>query len=1031
MIVSGHHESLDVLQENVLPRRGYYIPASRPMGPLVADRNRSDRIQLLSGQWRFRYFASIYDVPDDFFLVGNAGSDFIAAPVPSVWQNLGFDQHQYTNTRSPIPLDPPHVPPDNPCGAYVCEFDYTPDPNAPRAHLNFEGVDSCHYVWLNGHYVGYSQISHATSEFDVTDRLVAGTNHLAVLALKWCAGTYLEDQDKFRTSGIFRDVYLVRRPESAVFDYFTTTSILENRAVVRVRATFLGAPVSTQITIRDAGDSVVAVSQLDSFEGDPEYTHRADVEIPAPRLWNAEDPSLYTMIIETDHEVITDRVGIREIQVDGNVVRVNGQPVKFRGINRHDFDPITGPVIGLDQLMVDLRMMKEHNFNAIRSSHYPNVPYFYQLCDEHGFYVMAEADNESHGAQAQYLPDASFENQVAHWNEPVSDNPAFLPATLDRTHACVHVQKNRPSVVFWSPGNECGYGITFEESLRWMKQFDPTRLTVYESSYYDDGKRAYDYSNIDVYSRMYPPLSDIREYLAAKPDKPFLLLEYCHAMGNGPGDFEDYLELIDTEPAMCGGFVWEWCDHAIYQGDAEDGRAIYSYGGDHGEQIHDGNFCLDGLVYPDRRPHTGLLEFANVHRPVRVVGFDQASGELRLRNTLDFTDLADLVSLDFEVTRDGRVASSGRVGSLPSIAPGATGSVTLDTSVPETGRCFLKVNYRLTEPTSLLAADHQLGFDEIPLRNADGRNQHVVLLLEATSEGLSAPRVRADDRYLTILGDSFEYVLDRTNGLFTTMRYAGENLLTRPMEVNIWRAPTDNDMYVKHKWEAAQYHLARARAYRTDYSEGSDGVTVTSRMAVVAPVVQPIAHLDTVWHIDSSGAVRVDMTVRRATDMPELPRFGLRLFLDEAIDRITYCGLGPGESYPDKRRGSYHGVFSTTVEQLHEDYIKPQENGSHDDCDYVVAAAGRRSITAAGPTTFSFNASHYTQEELTEKKHNVELVRSGDTIWCLDYAQNGIGSNSCGPEVLDKYRLDAAEFRFELILLPAVEEEPGDSQDTE
>jgi beta-galactosidase len=1019
MIVPRHYENLDILHENTMPKRAYYIPASQPMGPLIADRDQSDRVQMLNGQWRFRYFESIHDVPEDFFLGDQGSPGFIEAPVPSVWQTLGFDWHQYTNIRYPIPLDPPYVPQDNPAGAYLREFEYTPDPHAPRVHLNFEGVDSCHYVWLNGKYIGYSQISHATSEFDVTDLLVAGTNRLAVLVLKWCVGTYLEDQDKFRTSGIFRDVYLLKRPEQVVFDYFTTTEIHPALAVVRIRAGYLGAPADTHITIKDAGGSVVASGRLQPSAGDPDYTHRAELRIAEPRLWNAEDPYLYTMQIETRDEVITDRLGIREIHVNGNVVKLNGQPVKFRGINRHDSDPVTGPVISIDQLMVDLRMMKQHNFNAIRSSHYPNSPYLYQLCDQYGFYVMAEADNESHGTQSQYLPDSSFENQVVHWNERIADNPDFVPMTRDRTQACVHVQKNRPSVVMWSPGNECGYGITFEDSLRWVKEFDPSRLTVYESSYYDDGKRKYDYSKIDIYSRMYPPLSDIRQYLDAKPDKPFLLLEYCHAMGNGPGDFEDYFELIDTEPGMCGGFVWEWCDHGVFKGYAEDGRAIYYYGGDHGEQIHDGNFCLDGLVFPDRRPHTGLLEFANVHRPVRVAGFDQTTGALRLQNKLDFTDLAGLVAVVYEVTRDGEVVETGAVGALPSIAPGATGTIPLGITVPQTGKCFLKVNYHLSQPACLVPAGHLLGFDEIQLVNTDGRNQHTARLLAASAAEHPALQVSADDRHLTITGDCFEYVIDRTNGLFATMRFAGEHLLTKPMEVNIWRAPTDNDMYLKKQWEAAQYHQARARAYRTEYSAGPDGITVTSIMALVAPVVQPIAHIETVWQIDRSGAVRVGMKVRRGAGFPELPRFGLRLFLDAAMDRLTYCGLGPHESYADKRRASSYGKYSATVADLHEDYIRPQENGSHDGCDYVVVAAGTRSITAVGPTTFSFNASPYTQEELTTKKHNVQLVPSGDTVWCLDYAQNGIGSNSCGPDVLEKYQLNAQEFEFELTLIPA------------
>ncbi|NLA28364.1 MAG: DUF4981 domain-containing protein, partial [Propionibacterium sp.] len=653
------------------------------------------------------------------------------------------------------------------------------------------------------------------------------------------------------------------------------------------------------------------------------------------------------------------------------------------------------------------------------SSHYPNSPYFYQLCDELGFYVMAEADNESHGTQSQYLADSTFENQVRHWNEPIADNPDFLPATLDRTQACVQVQKNRPSVVFWSPGNECSYGITFEDSLRWMKEFDPGRLTVYESSFYDDGKRDYDYTHIDIYSRMYPALTEVWEYLGKNPDKPFMLLEYCHAMGNGPGDFEDYLEVIDAEPAMCGGFVWEWCDHGIYKGDAEDGRPIYYYGGDHGEDVHDGNFCLDGLVYPDRRPHTGLFEFANVHRPVRVVGFDQETGVLELRNRLDFTDLAGLVDVAYEVMCDGEVVANGAVAELPSIAPGETGTVTIDAAAPEAGKCFLKVTYSLREANALVPAGHVLGFDEVPLENADGRNQRAAELLAAEAAG-AAPEVSATDRYLTITGESFEYVLDRTTGLFSSMKFAGEDVLTRPMELNIWRAPTDNDMYLKLKWIAARYHRAKARAYSTDYSQGDGSVTITASMSLVAPVVQPMARIETVWRIESSGAVHVTMDVRRAPEFPELPRFGLRLFVDSGMDRVTYAGLGPFESYADKHRASSYGRFSATVAELHEDYIRPQENGSHCGCDVVELAGGNRTITAVSGTSFSFNASRFTQEELATKAHNVELVPSEDTVWCLDYAQNGIGSNSCGPEVLPKYRLDADEFRFELTLIPAV-----------
>ena len=555
MIVPRYYEDLKIMHENTMPCRSYYIPASRDMGPLVENREASDRMILLNGKWKFRYYASIYDLQEKFYERGYECKDFVQAEVPGVWQNDGYDRHQYTNVRYPIPLDPPYVPQENPCGAYVREFEYEIQKDAPKAYLNFEGVDSCFYVWVNGNYVGYSQVSHATSEFDVTDMLQNGKNTLAVLVLKWCDGTYLEDQDKFRMSGIFRDVYLLKRPENIVYDYFTTTKLEKEQAVITVQANYQGNTFPVKLTVYDQEQNTVAV-QLLQEEKSSFYTHQAVLKIKNPRLWNPEEPYLYTMVIEGRDEVITDRIGIREICIKNTVICENGIPVKFKGVNRHDSDPVTGFSISLDQMKKDLQMMKQHNFNAVRSSHYPNAPYFYQLCDQYGFYVIAEADNESHGTQSQYLKDSSWENVSKRWNERISDNPDFIPATLDRTMLCVQREKNRPSIVIWSMGNECGYGCTFEEALKWTKVFDPTRLTCYESSFYRNDRRKYDYSNIDIFSRMYPSLEEIQEYMEKKPDKPLLLIEYCHAMGNGPGDLEDYFHMICQYPILCGGFVW-------------------------------------------------------------------------------------------------------------------------------------------------------------------------------------------------------------------------------------------------------------------------------------------------------------------------------------------------------------------------------------------------------------------------------------------------------------------------------------------
>ena len=1022
MIVPRHYEDLSVLHENTLPTRAYYVPRSAPGGDPV-DRESSDRFQLLNGDWDFRYHSSVRDITDAFHAPDARPAGFAPIRVPGTWQHQGHDAHQYTNVRYPIPLDPPYVPQDDPAGAYLTDFEYAPDPAAPVVTLTFEGVDSCFYVWLNGVYVGYSQVSHATAEFDVTGPVVPGRNRLAVLVLKWCDGTYLEDQDKFRTSGIFRDVFLLKRPAAMLFDYFTTTRLDSSGAEVLVRAAFRGGDVPTRLELADADGAPVADAVLEPFGGDDRFTHRAVMTVPEPRPWSAEDPYLYRLTLVCPDEVIEDRVGLREVRTDGPVLLVNGAPVTLRGVNRHDSDPVTGPAVGLDHIRRDMRLMKEHNINAIRSSHYPNCPQFYQLCDEYGFYVMSEADNESHGTQTQFLADDSWPNVVEHWNRRIANNPDWIEPTLDRVRLCVERDKNRPSIISWSAGNECAYGWTFEVVLLWMKQFDPTRVTHYESAYHRSGDRRYDYSNIDLYSRMYPSPNEIRAHLDSRPDKPFLLVEYCHAMGNGPGDLEDYWRLINADERMCGGFVWEWCDHAVLDGTTADGRPRYLYGGDHGETVHDGNFCVDGLVAPDRTPHPGLFELGNVLRPVRVVDADLAHGTITLRNDLDFTDLADYAEVSYTLTRDGEVVASGPVELPGPVPPHATAAVPLAIEPPDDGCCFLTVGYRLVGDRPLLRAGHELGFDEIEVPTAAPRLREAAALLERRARG-PEPVVEQDDRAIVVRGEGFEYRFDRATGLPSAMTVGGRQLLDRPVEVNIWRAPTDNDRAVRLEWQRARYDRTSTRAYTSSVQAVGGRVLVDATMALVAPTVQPIARMGARWTVDPDGALGLDLSARRDPEFPFLPRFGLRLFLPESMDTVRYFGLGPRESYVDKHRSCRHGMFTGPVADLAEDYIRPQENGSRADCELVELTGPGLALTAVGARRFSFNASVWTQEQLTAARHDVELEPCGSTVLCLDAAMSGVGSNSCGPALGEEYRVDDAELLLDLRLVPVVRREP-------
>ena len=662
--------------------------------------------------------------------------------------------------------------------------------------------------------------------------------------------------------------------------------------------------------------------------------------------------------------------------------------------------------------------MKEHNFNAIRSSHYPNAPYFYQMCDRYGFLVCDEADIEAHGPFMLYRKEDTDYNRFKKWNEKIADDPAWEQAILDRVKRMVARDKNRFCIIFWSMGNESAYGCNFEKALAWTKKYDPSRITQYESARYRNYDVTYDYSNLDLYSRMYPALSEIEEYLEKDGSKPFLLVEYCHSMGNGPGDLEDYFQIIQKDARMCGGFVWEWCDHAIAHGQAENGKTKYYYGGDHGETIHDGNFCMDGLVYPDRTPHTGLLEYKNVYRPVRVVSYDEKTGRLVLHNYMDFDDISDYADILYEITVDGLCVQKGVLDEV-SIAPHSDGVMTLKLDIPQSGKVYLKLRYQLKKELPLLPAKHELGFDEVLLANVDGRNQTAVKWL-AEAEEKNEISVSETDTEITLKASDFTYAISKKTGLFTKLQYAGRDYLNHPMELNIWRAPTDNDMYIRAKWENAHFHEAYTRAYKVETIQNQYGVIVMSHVGVVAPTVQKILDVELVWKVESSGRITASMEVSKDAEFPELPRFGVRVFFNKNLSEASYYGMGPQESYRDKHRAASHGLYRSAVKDLHEDYIMPQENGSHFDCDYVELYNGRYGIAAVSETPFSFQASNYTQEMLAQAKHNYELEESDSTVLCIDYALNGIGSNSCGPEVLAAYRFDEKEFQFGFTLVPYV-----------
>lgn len=986
------HENPEKLHVNTEENRAYYIPYPVEDVESALKKEPSKSKILLNGEWGFRFYNGIYELPENFYLMGEDLCASGSIPVPSCWQMHGYDSHQYTNVRYPIPFDFPHVPDENPCGLYFRKFTVN-DLSGKRIYIDFEGVDSCFYLFVNGNFVGYSQVSHSTSEFDITGYLHKGENSLTVLVLKWCDGTYFEDQDKFRMSGIFRDVYLLVRPENHLRDFKVVTDCSDDfkKASVWVSLQFKGGNEATELDlISPDGKCICKVRTKEN---------QAELPVDNPLLWNAEEPNLYKLVIRTKDEAIVQDVGIRKCYMENGKLILNGRSIKLKGVNRHDSDPVTGFAISKEQAVRDLTMMKEHNINAIRTSHYPNAPWFLELCNEYGFYVIDEADLECHGVVDLYGGGYNI-----NFGMLAMDERCYMPI-LDRIQRLVARDKNQACVLFWSMGNESGYGVNFEKAARWLVNEDPTRILHYESEHNESCGHRNDISMFQVASRMYTSVKDVERIVTNPPDdRGFMLCECCHSMGNGAGDYEDYIQLLYKYDRFFGMLVWEWCDHAIYLGE-ENGKKKYGYGGDFGELLHDGNFCMDGLVYPDRTPHIGLLEYKNVLRPVRSHRLDE--NRFSFRNLYNFLDITDLVGL--RVTRLANGVEQGTETYFLPIAAGKELVMEIPAAEQEGADNSVVFEYYLLKDRGLLHAGHILGREQYRgSYKADWKKE-----LGFVTDKISNLSVTSTATELIVAGDNFSYIFNRLNGCIKQVHKNGTDYFNRSAEWNIWRAPMDNDNAIKYEWYRAGYNMLRAKVLSEHVSKEADHVSVNYEISLTPLAKGRVLKLDTVWKVDGNGEISCHISAQKTPGLPYLPRFGVRFFLKKEMDEADYFGYGPYESYIDKHRASIQSRFRSNVRMLHEDYIRPQENGSHYGTRYVtLTGREKRFAVFMDKEEFSFNASVYSQEELETKRHNYELKESDSVILCIDYKQTGCGSGSCGPIPEPQYQLCEEEFEF-------------------
>jgi len=1002
----NYHFDQKTLHVNCEEPRAYFIPYQDETSAEL-PRSQSRYFHSLCGQWDFRFYKSLVEVEDGFYAEDySIDENYNKIKVPMNWQmdlDKDYDKPNYTNVRYPIPLDPPFVPDENPCGIYLRDFDVDENMISRDLFLNFEGVDSCFYLWINGKFVGYSQVSHMTSEFNITEYIHQGSNRIAVLVLKWCDGTYLEDQDMWRMSGIFREVYILERSRRGrIEDYFITTELKKKytKCILNADLKINGDREVFYRLVSPDGDEI---AKGESKGG------KIQIKFDHPVLWSDELPKLYSLYLDISDETVLARIGIKEIVVNKSVFYLNGQKVKIKGVNRHDSHPTLGHATPVEHMLEDLYIFKRHNVNAIRTSHYPNDPRFLEMCDELGFLVIDESDLETHGCG---------DSIGGNWGGKawcrLSDNPEWEDAYVDRVKRMFERDKNRACVIMWSLGNESGLGVNHQAMRNYVKSRKADALVHYEGAAYcyvdRYGKKFADVS--DVESRMYPSIPDCHEILGSKKrgKKPFYLCEYCHAMGNGPGDLRDYWEVIDSDERFMGGCIWEYTDHSVAIPDGKGGVG-YTYGGDFNDQPNDGNFCVDGLVYPDRTPHTGFEEAKIAYQPFYVSY--NGDGTIKIKNRQFFTGL-DEIGINWEIKSNGKLVADGSISGLM-VMPRETKDffVFNPADFNLSGETYLKMSFVNSTDRPWAKAGFECGMKQFKLTSAEATAPVAV-------EGIV--EIKESDRYIAILAGNNAYKFDKSYGRLEEINFCGSNMITEPVKLNFYRAQIDNDRNM-NQWDEIGLDRLVQKTYSVSIPEQSaEKVVIKANVSYGSYIYEPIFNGIMYYTFTADGAVSIRVQGNAHEGIEVLPRIGLQLSLKEGFENFSYFGYGPKEAYIDKNLASYVDLFKTTVTDNFEHYVRPQENSAHFGTKWATLSNEDGIGLICKPEdfdSFTVNAQHFTPQLIRAAKHDYELEPMKATILSLDYAQTACGSNSCGPKPLDKYRLLEKKFDFTFKLLPA------------
>lgn len=994
MKIPAYHKNLETLHINTEKPRAYFIPYDNLDDALSGDRNRSFYMTNLCGEWNFKYFDTFEDVTDDIFEEKYDTKALDEVKVPGNFQlyKIGeYDKPLYSNLMYPFPTDPPFVPEDNPCGVYFKDFLVTEDMLERDSIITFEGVASCFYLYVNGFFAGYSQVSHCTSEFNISEYLKKGVNRITVLNVKWCDGSYLEDQDFFRLSGIFREVYILSRNKIRANDIEIKQEINDDFSV---------ATLKINCTLTQKAEILYG---LTAPNGDVILTDESkepcfEIKIENPVMWNDETPYVYTLFITVEDELIPFQIALRKIEIKDKKLFINGKTVKLRGINRHDSSAENGYAVTLDEMKRDLLLLKKANVNAIRTSHYPNDSRFYDLAEALGFYFIDEADIETHGMG--YNTEADWD--WTRWSL-LSTIPEWRESYVDRAKRLYERDKNHGSVIMWSLGNESGCGKNHRAMREYIKSRDENAIVHYENSHLEfkavpEGENFADIS--DVESRMYASEEYIENYLENNEyTKPFYMCEYVCSMSTG--DVYGYWELVDKYEEFCGGCIWEFCDHAVNIPD-ENGNNRYYYGGDFGDFPNNTICCIDGLVFPDRTPRPGYYDMKKVYEQFRGT---YENGILKLKSVRYFKDFSDL-ALKWVIKCGNNEITHGEITDID-LKPQEEKEIKLfDESDFTFGEnTFLTVSFVQKYDMPWAEAGFETGFLQFEL---DGKKEEV-------SNKTSQITVDDGERFLKINCLSDEFVFDKPYGRLCSLKKDGEEFLYSPVEFAIWHAPTYNGGS-KDAWFDNHFHHAKQKTYSTEVKQNENNVEVILKTAVGGPANPPVIKADVKYTFNNDGTFTFEAQGTVRENVPCLPRLGLRVVLKEENENIRYFGLGTtGETYPDRFKAARYGEYETTVTDNFIHYVRPQENGLHYKTRFVEIGKKNGSairVTPYGMNDFCFNASHISAEQLTEVKHDFELENEHRTYLNLDWRFNAISEDGARNTPENKRLLDDKEFKF-------------------